>query len=412
MSRSRLLFFGIIGIVLVAVVVINLLLPSLQQGQTAQSTAAAVRNTAVSSTSVAASAITLTINYGTEKERWFQDAVTRFTAANPNIRIDLRGQGSMDAYAAFSQITENDTKLGSGPIPALWSPAASIQVNLLNSKNQLNRELAVECKRLVLSPLVIIMWDDRATAFNTFYKAKGGISFANLYDAVRRDGTAKGKWEAIGGNPNWAYVKFGYTDPSSSNSGMMYLVALANNYLNRRTAITGADVTNVDFTSQMVELHSAVQTPLLKSTGTFTNDVIAKGPSSYDVIVVYEALAIENYGFAKGRANQAYQIVYPAFNLYSDHPMCLIDHPSISPAQRDAARKLQAFLLTPDIQALAATYGFRPSDPAVPIFGPNSKFNDPDLKAAGLSAEIGQEIQLPDGDTLLQLLNAWKRVTR
>lgn len=376
---------------------VNVFLPGLQNAQTT-----------TNATATARSVTTITVNYGTEKEKWLIDATNRFMTANPSIKVNLVGQGSMDSYQALSQITESSTKLGSNPLPALWTPAAMIQVNLLNSRNQMNKELATACKRLVLSPLVIMAWEDRAKIFETAYKDKGGITFGNIFDAVDRNGKIKGLWSAIGGQANWGFIKIGHTDPTTGNSGMMLLIGLANNYYGRTQAVTVADISNAKFVTFMTEIEKSVFA-LGKSTGTFMNDVIVKGPSSYDFVVVYEALALENYKNAVGRQGQPLRIVYPQYNLYSDHPICLVDHPAITAAERDAAKKYQDFLLTPEIQKLAVTYGFRPADPSVPIFGAATLFDDPDIKAAGLKTDVGLEMQIPDGNTLLQLLNTWQR---
>jgi ABC-type Fe3+ transport system substrate-binding protein len=380
------------------VVGLNFLLPSLQSANLSQN-----------ATATASSVVTLNINYGTEKEAWFTEAISQFQKANPGILVNLKGQGSMASYAALSQISETSKTLGNDPIPALWSPAASIQVNLLNSQNQMNKELAASCKRLVLSPLVIMAWEDRAKVFEAAYKDKGGITFSNLFDAVDRKGKAQGKWENIGGDPAWGYIKLGHTDPSSSNSGMMLLLGLANNFYGRTQALTVPEITDSKFVYFMTEIEKAVTTPLGSSTGTFMDDVVTKGPSSYDFVLVYEALALEKYKAAIGRQAQPLRIVYPAYNLYSDHPLCLIDHPSITADQRTAAVKLQQFLLTPEIQKLAVKYGFRPADSNIPIFGAGSSFDDPDIKNAGVSANVGQEMQIPAGNVLLQLLNTWRR---
>src|SRR5262249_7371198 len=142
--------------------------PRLQEASTSQSATATVQF-------VKENITTIRVVYGTEKEKWLKDAVDRFTAANPDIKIDMVGQGSMDSYQAFSQLNDSSTALpNKDPIPAVWSPAATIQVNLLNSdsKNSVNRNLAISCKRLVLSPLVIMVWEDRAKVFEAYYKDK------------------------------------------------------------------------------------------------------------------------------------------------------------------------------------------------------------------------------------------------
>lgn len=411
MPRSRLIFFVIIGVAVVVVIAAGVISPTLNTLNQTQSTTATAQY-------IKENIVTIRVSYGTEKELWFSEAVKRFEAANPNVRIDRVGEGSMESYEGLSLVKDTDTNVsvaGSGtePIPAVWSPASTIQVNLLNaaSKNSLNRDLAVSCKRLVLSPLVIMVWADRAKAFETYYKDKGGISLPNLYDALDPNGKVKGKWEALGGNANWGLIKIGHTDPMRSNSGVMGLVAMANNFYQTTSAVKVAQITDDKFQNFLSVIEQAVTRPLINSTGNFANDVIVKGPASYDFVIVYEALGIENYQNAVGKQGQPLRIIYPQYNLYSDHPLCLIDHPSITAAQKDTARKFQDFLLTTDIQRLALQYGFRPADPSVPVFGggQTDNFDSPDLKAAGVSADIGQEVQIPDGNTVSQLLAVWRR---
>lgn len=411
MPRSRLIFFVIIGAAVVVVIAAGVISPALQSANVSQSSTATAQY-------VKDNIVTIRVSYGTEKELWFADAVKRFADANPNIRIDRVGEGSMESYEGLSQITDTSTSVsvtGSGnePIPAVWSPASTIQVNLLNAASQksLNRDLAVSCKRLVLSPLVIMVWSDRAKVFENYYKDKGGITLANLYDALDPNGKVKGKWEALGGSGNWGLIKIGHTDPMRSNSGVMGLVALANNFYQTTSALKVAQITDDKFQNYLNVLEQAVTRPLINSTGNFANDVIVKGPASYDFVIVYEALAIENYQNAVGKQGQSLRIIYPEYNLYSDHPLCLIDHPSITAAQKDVAKKFQDFLLTTDIQRLALQYGFRPADPSVPIFGggQTDSFDSPDLKSAGVSNDVGQEIQIPDGNAISNLLRVWRQ---
>ncbi len=404
MPRSRLIFFVIIGAAILVVIVVLGIAPKLTELNTSQSATATAQYAKDNIT-------TIRVVYGTEKERWFRDAIARFTAANPDIKIDPVGQGSMDTYQALSLVTDSSTSLANNqPIPAVWSPAAMIQVNLLNaaSKNSVNRDLAINCKPLVVSPLVIMVWGDRAQAFENYYKDKGGITYDNLYDALHSS-TINGSWAAIGGQSKWGLIKIGHTDPQTSNSGVMDLLAMANNYYKRTTPVKVNDITNPDFVNWMATIEKAVTTPLISSTGTFVNDVIVKGPASYDFVIAYEALAIENYNNAVGKQGQPLRIVYPPYNLYSDHPLCIIDHPSVTQKQRDAATKFRDFLLSADIQRLALTYGFRPADPTIPTFGAGSDFDKADFKQAGIGPDIGQTFQIPDGAAILQLLQVWKR---
>ncbi len=411
MSRSTVVFVAIIVVALVIGIGFSVVKPMLDQRTQQQSTTATadfVKNNIT----------TLKIVYGTEKEAWFRDAISRFQQQNPGIDIVLDGEGSMDSYQALSQLTPDSSSIGKltnardNDIPTVWSPASTLEINLLNSQNQMhNNQLATDCKNLVLSPLVILAWDDRAKAFTDKYA--DGLTFDNLADALDPAGTIKGTWGNIGGSAqsSWGLIKIGHTDPRKSNSGVMMLVAMANNKFKQVKAVTSDQVSGPDFASYLSIIESGLGQPPANSTGTFIDDVIAKGPAAYDVVIAYEALGIANYDNAKGRQQQGLHFFYPAYNLYSDHPFCIIDHPSISQKQRAAAQQLQDFLLSTDIQKLALKYGFRPADTSIPVFStdPATQTDFDRLKSAGVSPDIGQLITLPDGPTINNLLAIWQR---
>jgi hypothetical protein len=409
-------FFVIIGVAVIFVAVVGVLNPILNQANISASQTAVLAAPTLTYQALRANVTTIKMIYGTEKELWLRDAVQQFQAKNPDVFVDLDGEGSMDAYQVLSQLTPTSTSVGKlssardNDIPAVWSPASQIQVNLLNGANQMNNQsFATSCKNLVLSPLVIMAWEDRATAFTKKYT--DGITFDNLYAALDPKGDVQDNWAKLGGNANWGLIKLGHTDPRKSNSGIMMLVAMANNKYKVTKPVNGGQVADPTFQEYIQVIETGLSQPLISSTGTFTNDVISKGPAAYDIVVAYEALAIENFENARGRQGQTLKVFYPPFNLYSDHPMCMIDHPGISGKQKEAAQRLQDFLLSSDIQKLALKYGFRPSDTSIPIFSTdvNSQTDFDKYKTLGISNDIGQLITVPDGPTINNLLSVWQK---
>ncbi|PJF30712.1 MAG: hypothetical protein CUN51_06930 [Candidatus Thermofonsia Clade 1 bacterium] len=269
------------------------------------------------------------------------------------------------------------------------------------------REFATQCKDLVLSPLAFIMWKDRADAFEAFYKDRGGITFDNLEDAL---GEPKNRrWSEFGGDPNWGLLKVGYTNPNESNGGFMFLMALTHAYLDRTAAATVAELSDPKFTEYARRIARAISIAPINSSGILMDTMMRQGPATYDLVILHEALAIENAQIALDRHGVPLRVIYPKYNLYSEHPMCLIDHPSFTPQQREAAKLYQDFLLSREMQELARVYGYRPSDTSVPIFVEGSPFNDPAIRAMGVSNQIGQTLVQPDGNTLKQLLTIWNR---
>lgn len=64
------------------------------------------------------------------------------------------------------------------------------------------------------------------------------------------------------------------------------------------------------------------------------------------------------------------------------------------------------------MQTLALKYGYRPAINDVPVFGANTPFDDPRIRAAGISNNIGLTLVQPDGNTLKQLLTIWNRAVQ
>lgn len=403
MPRSRVMFLAIlsVSVAIVAIVALNNqpISPEAQAQRDATATAAA-RNALLANT------VKIVVSYGTEKRRWLEDATQRFEAQHPNIDVELLGEGSMESYRALSTVVDSSSNYWRNrPLPILWSPGGRIQVALLNTDQ--GREFATQCKDLVLSPLTFIMWKDRADAFEAFYKDRGGITFDNLEDAL--SAPKGGRWGEIGGDPNWGLLKVGYSNPNESNGGFMFLMALTHAYLDRTAPATVAELSDPKFAEYARRIARAISIEPRNSSGVLMDDMMRQGPATYDLVILHEALAIENAQIAINRHGIPLRVIYPKYNLYSEHPMCLIDHPSFTPQQREAAKLYQNFLLSREMQELARVYGYRPSDTDVPLFVEGSPFNDPNIRAMGVSNNIGQTLVQPDGNTLKQILTIWNR---
>ncbi|MDW8300620.1 MAG: substrate-binding domain-containing protein [Anaerolineae bacterium] len=403
MPRSRVLFLAILGVSVAIIAIITFINQPVSPEVQAQRDATA---TAQARQRLLANTVKIVVSYGTEKRRWLEDATKRFEEKYPNIDVELIGEGSMEAYRALSQVKDDSTTYWRNrPLPILWSPGGRIQVAMLNADQ--GREFATQCKDLVLSPLAFIMWKDRADAFEAFYKDRGGVTFDNLEDALSEP--KGGRWGEFGGNPNWGLLKVGYTNPNESNGGFMFLMALVHSYLKRTSAATVAELTDPKFAEYARRIARAISIQPLNSSGVLMDTMMQQGPATYDLVILHEALAIENAQIALNRHGVPLRVIYPKYNLFSEHPMCLIDHPSFTAQQREAAKLYQDFLLSREMQELARVYGYRPADTNVPVFVDGSPFNDPAIRAMGVSNDVGQTLAQPDGNTLKQLLTIWNR---
>ncbi len=340
------------------------------------------------------SAVEIGIAYGTEKERWLQWAAAEFakTPDGRRIKVNLIPMGSLEGAQA---VLEGDARIH------VWSPASALYKDIFLQEWQVRRggdpPIARE-ENLALSPMVFVMWGERHEAFVRKY---GEVSFKTLAQALAEPGG----WEAIAGKPEWGLFKLGHTHPNQSNSGLMTLVLMAYDYYGKTRELTLKDILDPGFQAWAQAFERGVS-GLSNSTGNMMREMVLKGPSAYDGLVVYESVAIDYLKNAEGRWGTL-RVVYPSRNLWSENPYYVLNAPWSAPEQREAAGKFLDFLLAEPIQRQALVHGFRPGNPAVPVRFAGSPFIA--YKAFGLSVDLGTMCDPPRAEVLNNLLQWWQR---
>jgi ABC-type glycerol-3-phosphate transport system substrate-binding protein len=333
------------------------------------------------------------IAYGTEKQRWLQWAVEEFakTKDGKKIKVNLIPMGSLEGAHA---ILNGDQRV------QVWSPASALykdtfvqEWQVKYSKNPILKE-----EPLALSPMVFVFWDERYQAFVPKYKT---ASFLTLAQALQE----KGGWESIAQKPEWGLFKLGHTHPNESNSGLMTIVLAAYSYQKKTKGLELKDVVDVGFQNWLQNFERGVS-GFSNSTGNMMREMVLKGPSSYDALIVYESVVIDYLKNAEGRWGQL-RVVYPEYNAWNDNPYYIIDAPWSSKDQRKAADTFLQFLLSEPIQKESLNHGFRPANPSVPIRFADSPF----VKYAdyGIKVDLGKICDPPRGEVVNNLLQSWQR---
>jgi ABC-type Fe3+ transport system substrate-binding protein len=332
------------------------------------------------------------IAYGTEKKLWLEWAAKEFasTDAGRKVRVNLIPMGSLEGAQS---LIAGDQRIN------VWSPAASLYKDsfvqdwtLKYSKPPILKE-----ESLALTPMVFIMWDER---YQAFIKKYGSISF----DTVAKALAEPTGWQAIAGKPEWGLFKFGHTNPSSSNSGLVTLMLMAYDHTQKTKNLSPADVVDAGFQQQLGTVEKAVT--LSDSTGTMMREMVLKGPSAYDALFAYESVAIDYLKSAAGRWGELH-VIYPRLNMWNDNPYYIIDATWSTPDQRKAAEVFLDFLMSDRVQRQALVHGFRPGNTNVPVIFPESPFVT--YQRFGLRNDIGTICENPKGDVINNLLAAWQR---
>jgi ABC-type molybdate transport system substrate-binding protein len=345
------------------------------------------------------SGVPLTVLYSTEKKEWLEAATQAFAKDHSDIDVQLQGKGSLEAMQG---ILDGKDK------PVLWSPADSLVLGLgaadwttKTGSLLVAAEGASDAPApLVITPLVFVVWEDRAEPL--LNAAGGKLTWKTLHDAI----ASNRGWPAVGGKPDWGFVKLGHTDPTRSNSGLSALLSMTLEYW-KKPSITVADLLDPKYQAFIAEIEKGVG-KFETSTGTFMTDMIRFGPSRFDIAWVYENLAASQLENAQGRWGNL-KVYYPQTTVWSDHPIALLMTDWVTDAQKKAARQYIAFLRSRTIQEQALGYGFRPADPAVPVKTQDPRNPFVRLAPYGLRADVPPAAVPPDAAVVRNMLTMWSR---
>jgi serine/threonine protein kinase len=343
---------------------------------------------------------TIKVVYSTEKAAWLHAATADFGKQHPDILVDLVGKGSMEAARG---ILDQQLKA------TVWSPADSVLLEMLGSDWQTRHQTQLfgndeDTKQpLVLTPLVFMIWEDRA---NALIKAGGG---AVTWKILRQGITSAKGWPAIGGDHRWATVTLGHTDPTQSNSGLQSLYSMWIEHTGKlRLSVHDVlDAKNQDFVR-------GIEKGVVKfeaRTGTLATDMVRFGSSKYDLVVVYESSAIDELANAEGRWGKL-KVCYPATTVWSDNPAVVLAAPWVTEAQARAGRVYIEYLRSPPAQQRALEHGFRPADTSVKLRTSDAKNPFAQYADHGISVDLPPAADMPDRAVVRALMTTWTRMMR
>ena len=135
-------------------------------------------------------------------------------------------------------------------------------------------------------------------------------------------------------------------------------------------------------------------------------EMVLKGPSSYDALLVYESVAIDYLKNAEGRWGSIH-VIYPEYNSWNDNPFYILNASWSSEEQRRAAGRFLDFLLSEAVQRESIVHGFRPANPSVATRTPDSPWTR--FAANGVRLDVGKICAPPRAEIETNLLASWQR---
>jgi Ca-activated chloride channel family protein len=341
----------------------------------------------------------LGVAYSTEKRRWLEWAVGEFavTEKGKTVRVKLIPMNSSEAARA---IVDGDERFH------VWAPASKLHLGTFlrdwaakhGEDPGWSENPIVMGRDLVLSPMVIVMWKGR---YDAFVGKAPEVSWKTLGYAMH----APTGWAAIAGKPEWGRFRLSHTHPGQCDCGLVTILLLAHDFHGKTSELTVADVMSPEFHEYLIRFGSGVA-GIWSSPDEMMKDMVLKGPSVHDAVVVHESAAIDLFEDAEGRWDSL-QVVYPEHNFWNDHPYYVLDTPWSTGAHREAAAALLEFLLSDPIQLGALGFGFRPGNPSVSPEGPDSPFER--YEQCGLRVDLPSVCELPSPEVIQNLEQGWLR---
>jgi Ca-activated chloride channel family protein len=339
--------------------------------------------------------IAIHIVYGSEKKEWLEPLIAAYNQSQSQVRVQGYPTGSVDPIHEI--LEEINT-------PTVWAPASSIYIPLVNEewRQIYDTDLIQQTPRsLVLSPVIIAMWREKAEALGWPDQAIGWADISRL-------ATAQQGWAAYG-HPEWGVFKFGHTNPEYSYSGLVSILAIAYAAAGKQSTLTPTDLTNPQLRVFVEEVLTSVS-HYGRSTGFFAESMFhceQGGPSYLSAAILYENLVVvQEQKRLEGKGCEAKHppvvAIYPAEGTFwTDHPYIILNAPWVTEEQRTAAREFEAFLLAEPQQRRAMAAGFRPADP-------NISYTSPLDSAHGVDpAQPSLMLQTPSTSMIRELLKLW-----
>jgi Ca-activated chloride channel homolog len=276
--------------------------------------------------------------------------------------------------------------------PVLWSPGDESWIRIANEnwRGIHNRALFDQAEPTTNVPLCIAMWEPMAIALG-YPKPLGWADLAKI--------SSEPQGWARYGHPEWGAFKWGHAHPDA-NSGFLTVLAEVYAHTKKTKDLTAADLKAPGVLEYVTKLEHSVEHYGLSSVW-IESFMREKGPAYLSATVQYENAIIE--GNRKSQ-NKPFKIVaiYPKEGtVLAQHPIAIARGDWMNDELTAGAQKFVDYLLSPETQALAMSFGIRPIRP-MPV-------TEPIAPEWGVSAELPAvpNFEVPSEDVLKRLTDLW-----
>jgi ABC-type sulfate transport system substrate-binding protein len=257
--------------------------------------------------------------------------------------------------------------------PVVWIPEANYAVAYAN---EVNLPFSAIESSLAQTPIIWGAYQSRSIVIIDSY---GAFTSQAVQEAAAAE-----RWESVGGNSRWQFVKIAFARPESNGSGLAALLTLAGEFAGQ-PSLTGDLMSDAGLHSWLEPIINGV--PNFSTLGPDPALTMAnRGTSTGEIALLPESQWLAH--FEELNRVEAIELYYPDFYVLLDVPYAIWDRSETSSEERRAAEDFADFLLSADQQRAAGEMGFRPTN------GPNLANLTPFSAATGIAQEelSGSEI--------------------
>ena len=282
------------------------------------------------------------------------------------VKVDMTYKGSVDIMQELDS--------GASEYDAIW-PASSIWISLGDSNHLVKHNESIS-----MSPVVFGIKKSLAEKYH--FTDNQNVSVKNILDLIRED-----------------KLTFCMTSATQSNSGASAYIGFLYALLQKKDALTEADLDRPDLKRDISDLLEGVD----RSSGSsdWLKDMFLEG--NFDAMVNYEALIIDANKELEKQGKEPLYVVYPYDGLsLADSPLGYVDHGNKS--KEDAFLAVQSYLLSEDAQQQIEATGRR-----IDTSGVSAKNSDTFRKEWGIdTTTVLSPITMPSEEVLKKALDLYQ----
>ena len=250
--------------------------------------------------------------------------------------------------------------------PVIFQPSVSHWLALVNFQS--GREIfdLGAIRATALAPVVMAIWESRLTGIQNTVGYEE-IGWEELLSVLNSDNG----WQDFGIPNGRRTVYYGHTDPFVSSTALSTLIAefyasaRQNGFTGRRLDLE--QVNDADVQQGVRDIEELIRHYSRRTTE--FKEYIAQGPDYLDFVALEENdLIFINRGLTEYKPPERLVALYPKEGTFwHEHPFGIVNADWTTPAQREAARVFGDYVLTPEVQQLIMSQGFRPANPDVEL---------------------------------------------